>query len=173
MLTIWWCPCVEPSLVLLQRVFAITSVFSWQNSVSLCPASFCTARPKISPDFLLLRSIPLWWNGHLFFFFLAVISRRFSRSSQNHSTSASSALVVGGIDLDYRYIEWFALETNRDLSVFFDIAPKYCISDFCWPSQASECSLVLSHHNKDLEWWALKPSACHSSRVLDGLCYST
>ena len=25
----------------------MTSVFSWQNSVSLCPASFCTPRPKL------------------------------------------------------------------------------------------------------------------------------
>ena len=26
-------------------------------------------------------------------------------------------------------IEWFALETNRDHSVIFEIASKYCISD--------------------------------------------
>ena len=30
-------------------------------------------------------------------------------------------------DLDFRDIEWFALETNRDHSVIFEIAPKYCI----------------------------------------------
>ena len=34
-----------------------------------------------------------------------------------------------GIDLDYCDIEWFALETNRDHSVIFEIAPKYCILD--------------------------------------------
>ena len=34
-----------------------------------------------------------------------------------------------GIDLDYCDIEWFALETNRDHSVIFEIASKYCISD--------------------------------------------
>ena len=34
-----------------------------------------------------------------------------------------------GIDLNYSDIEWFALETNRDRSVFFEIASKYCISD--------------------------------------------
>ena len=34
-----------------------------------------------------------------------------------------------GIDLDYCNIEWFALETNRDHSVIFEIASKYCISD--------------------------------------------
>ena len=34
-----------------------------------------------------------------------------------------------GIDLDNCDIEWFALETNRDHSVVFEIASKYCISD--------------------------------------------
>ena len=34
-----------------------------------------------------------------------------------------------GIDLDYCDIEWFALELNRDHSVIFEIAPKYCVSD--------------------------------------------
>ena len=34
-----------------------------------------------------------------------------------------------GIDLDYRDIEWFALETKRDHSVIFEIAPKYYILD--------------------------------------------
>ena len=33
------------------------------------------------------------------------------------------------IDLDYRDIEWFALETNRDHSVVFEVASQYCISD--------------------------------------------
>ena len=31
--------------------------------------------------------------------------------------------------LDYCDIEWFALEKNRDNSVVFEIASKYCISD--------------------------------------------
>ena len=34
-----------------------------------------------------------------------------------------------GIDLDYCDIEWFALEMNRDHSVVFEIASKYCIFD--------------------------------------------
>ena len=34
-----------------------------------------------------------------------------------------------GIDLDYCDTGWFALETNRDHSVVFEIASKYCISD--------------------------------------------
>ena len=34
-----------------------------------------------------------------------------------------------GIDLDYRDIEWFALETNRDHSVVFEMTSKYYILD--------------------------------------------
>ena len=34
-----------------------------------------------------------------------------------------------GLDLDYCDIEWFALETNRDHSVVFEIASKYYISN--------------------------------------------
>ena len=31
--------------------------------------------------------------------------------------------------MDYRDFEWFALEMNRDHSVVFEIASKYCILD--------------------------------------------
>ena len=34
-----------------------------------------------------------------------------------------------GIGLDYGDIEWFALEMNRDHSVVFETASKYCISE--------------------------------------------
>ena len=33
-----------------------------------------------------------------------------------------------GIDLDYHDFEWLVLEMNRDHSVVFEIASKYCIS---------------------------------------------
>ena len=47
-----------------------------------------------------------------------------------HRTVQLQLLQTGwGIDLDYCDIEWFALEMNRDRSVIFEIAPKYCISD--------------------------------------------
>ena len=39
------------------------------------------------------------------------------------------SITAQGIDLDYHDTEWFALETNKDLSVVFEIASKYCISD--------------------------------------------
>ena len=34
-----------------------------------------------------------------------------------------------GIHLDNCDIQWFALETNRDHSVIFEIASKYCLLD--------------------------------------------
>ena len=45
-LTIWWWPCVVFSSCW-KMVFAVTSAFSWQNSVSHCPLSFCTPRPNL------------------------------------------------------------------------------------------------------------------------------
>ena len=54
---------------------------------------------------------------------LGVISKRSCRSSQNCSTSVSSVLLV--IDLDYHDIVWFALETNRDHSVVFEILDSF------------------------------------------------
>ena len=48
-----------------------------------------------------------------------------------HRTVQLQLLQVAGwgTDLDYCDIEWFALETNRDHSVVFEIVSKYCISD--------------------------------------------
>ena len=60
-------------------------------------------------------------------YFGGTSSRKSCRSSQNHSTSASLALLVLGIDLDCCDTEWFALEMNRDHSVIFEIPSKYCI----------------------------------------------
>ena len=60
--------------------------------------------------------------------FLGVSSRK---SLGLHRTVQLQLLWISGwgIDLDYCAIEWFALETNRDHSVVFDVAPRYCILD--------------------------------------------
>ena len=44
-------------------------------------------------------------------------------------SSSFLALLIGQIDLDYCDFKLFALETNRDDSIIFEIAPRYCISD--------------------------------------------
>ena len=43
--------------------------------------------------------------------------------------SFSFGITGWGIDLDHCDIEWFALEMNRDHSVSFETASKYCILD--------------------------------------------
>ena len=69
-LTIWWCPCVESSLVLLEAgvwknqcvlltkllIFALLH-FVFQDQICLLLQVFL--------DFLLLHSSPLWWKGHI------------------------------------------------------------------------------------------------------------
>ena len=46
-LTIWWFSCVESSLVLLEEGVCYDQRVLLQNSISLCPASFCTPRPNL------------------------------------------------------------------------------------------------------------------------------
>ena len=62
--------------------------------------------------------------------FLAVSSRRscdFIEPLNFHFIS----IIGWDTDLDYCDIEWFALEMNRDHSVIFEIASKYCIWTLC------------------------------------------
>ena len=46
-LTIWWCPCVESSLVLLEEGVCYDQCIFLANSISLCPASFRIPRPNL------------------------------------------------------------------------------------------------------------------------------
>ena len=62
----------------------MTSVFSWQNSVSLCPASFCTRRPNlpVTPGIFCLSNFAFHspiMKRTSFFFFFGVSSRRSCR----------------------------------------------------------------------------------------------
>ena len=108
----------------------MTSAFSWQNYIRLCPAPFCSPGPNlpVTPGILTSyfcilvpydeKSIIFWYQ---FQKVLEVIIELF-----NFSFFSISGW---GIDLDYCDIEWFALEMNRDHSVIFEIVSKYCISD--------------------------------------------
>ena len=46
-LTIWWCPCVRSSLVLLEEGVCYDQCVHLANPVSLWPVSFCTSRPNL------------------------------------------------------------------------------------------------------------------------------
>ena len=72
--------------------------------------------------------IPVPYDEKDFFFFLMLVLEDFVSLYRPFNFSFFS--VSGwGIDLDYCDIEWFALDMNRDHSVVFEIAPRYCISD--------------------------------------------
>jgi len=131
-LTVWWCSCVESSLGLLKKGVCYTRVFSWQNCLSLCPASFCTPRPNLTIILCIFWLLPLAFQSPVMkrTYLFGISSRRHCRSSYNWSISASLAISSWGIDLNYWDVEWFALETNWDHSLVFDIVSKYCISDF-------------------------------------------
>ena len=70
-------------------------------------------------------------KGHFFFFLVLVVEGLLGhyRTIQLQPLQHSWLLNPSGIDLDYCDTEWFALEMNRDHSVIFEIASKYCISD--------------------------------------------
>ena len=76
---------------------------------------------QVSLDFLLWHSSPQWRKGHL----LLMLALEGLVEPFNFSFFSISDC---GIDLDYCDIECFALETNRDHSVVFETACKYCIS---------------------------------------------
>ena len=69
-LTIWWCPCVKLSVVLLEEsvtydqcvLLAKLLAFALLHFVLLDQTCLLL---QVSLDFLLLHFSPLWWKGHL------------------------------------------------------------------------------------------------------------
>ena len=106
----------------------MTSAFSWQNPISLCPASFHNPRPNllVTPVFLDFLLFPVPYNEKDIFFGVLVLEGLVGLHRFNFSFFSITAW---GIDLDYCDTEWFALETNRDHSVLFETASRYCIQD--------------------------------------------
>ena len=76
-MAIWWYPCVELSLVLLEEAVYYNQCVLWKTFVSLCPVSFCTPRPNLPitpgiswlPTFAFQSSI----MKRIFFFFLVLV----------------------------------------------------------------------------------------------------
>ena len=88
--TIWWCPCVESSLVLLKEDVCYDHCVFLAKLYYLCPDSFRIPRPNLPvtlgvswlPTFAFQSPIMKRTS------FLGVSSIRSCTSSQNHSTSA-------------------------------------------------------------------------------------
>ena len=108
----------------------MTGEFSSQDSVRLWPASICTPRSNLPltagiswlPTFAFLP--PMKKSTYFWVLFLEGLVGLY-RTVQLQLFSLNGQ----GIDLDYRDIEWFSLEKNRDHFVVFETASKYCISD--------------------------------------------
>ena len=121
--TICWCPCVESSL---------RGAFSWQNSVSLCPASFCTQWINLP-----VTSGISWLPTFAFNFpvmkrtSLGVLALEGLVSLPKTTQFSFFGISGWGIDLDYCDFELFCLG-NEQGSLLFEIASKYCIWLFCW-----------------------------------------
>ena len=123
-LTIWCCLCEESLLFHWKRVFAMTSVFSWQNFISLWPASFCTPRqnlavppgiswlPTFAFQYHIMKRISFWYAS----------SRR--SVGLHRSVQLSFSITDQGIDLDYCDIERFALELKRVHLSFLRLQPS-------------------------------------------------
>ena len=104
-------------------------VFSWQNSVSLCPASFCTPRPNlpVTPGVSWLPTFAFQSPIMKRTSFLGVSSRK---SVGLHRTVQLQLLRL--FWLGHRLgLPWYWKVSfgNRDHSVVFEIASKYCILD--------------------------------------------
>ena len=95
------------------------------------PASFSTPRPNfpVIPGISWLPTFAFQSPIMKRTSFWGISSRRSCRSSQNWSTSASSVLLVGAWTWITVILNGLPLEMNRDHSVVFEIASKYCILD--------------------------------------------
>ena len=150
-LTIWWCLCIESSLVLLgdgvfyDQCILLGKLLAFALLHSVLQGQICLLL-QVFLDFLLVQSSPLKWKGHLLG--LLVLEGVFGL----HRTVQLQLLQCywSGIDLVYCDIEWFTLETNTDHSVIFEIASKYCIlGSFVEVWDCKICSYFLSIMNLD------------------------
>ena len=124
-LTIWWCPCVESSLVLLWPLYSLGKTLlafalvhsAFQDQICLLLQCFLTS----------YFCIQVPYNEKGIFLWVLVLK---DLVGLHRTIQLSFFSITGwGIGLDYCDIEWFALEMNRDHSVIFEVASKYCISD--------------------------------------------
>ena len=74
-LTIWWCPCVESSLVLLEEGVCYDQCLLLAKLLAFALLHFVLQGRsclllQVSLDFLLLHFSPLWWKGYLFLVFV-------------------------------------------------------------------------------------------------------
>ena len=103
-----------------------TSAFSWQNSVSLWPASYCTPRPNlpVTPGISWLATFAFQSSVMKRTSFLALVLE--GLVGLHRTIQLQFLQLYGpGHKLALLWYWEFALEMNRDHSVVFEIASKY------------------------------------------------
>ena len=115
----------------------MTSAFSWQNCQ---PLTFLVLYSKTKfacySRYFLTSYFCIWVPYNEKDIFWGVSSRRSCRSSLELFSFSFFSIIGWGIDLDHCDIEWFASEMNRDHSVVFEIASKYCMESIPFVSDS-------------------------------------
>ena len=112
----------------------MTSAFSWQNSISLCPASFHTPRPNllVTPSVSWLPTFAFQSPIMKRTSFLGVCSKRSCRSHRTvHRTLAISCLTTSNLP-------WF-------MDLTFQVPMQYCIEKICNIFTALDLASITSH----------------------------
>ena len=153
-LTIWWCPCVELSLALLEEAVYYDQV-SWQSSAFLFPTSFCTPRPNlpVTPshfwfgsassffmELFLHSSLVAYWSPtdlgissfSVISFWLFILFMGFSRQEYSPRNPLIHFLSV------YIFLFWIFYINGTVQYAIFIIKP-FQLAWYCW------CSSILSH----------------------------
>ena len=112
----------------------MTNVFSWQNSVSLCPASFCTPRPNfpVTPGiswFPTLTFHPRRWKGICVCVCVCEWVLEGHAGLQRTGRPQLHCPQWLGHRLGLLWCWMVCLSKEPILSVIFDTAPRYCILD--------------------------------------------
>ena len=121
-----------------KRIFDVTSVLSWQNSLSFFPASFCTPRPNspVNTRYLLTSYFcnPVPYDEKDIFFLALILEGLIGlHRAFNFSFFGFS---VWGIDSDYCDVKWFALETNQGTLSFLKLHPSTAFHTLFWTIRA-------------------------------------
>ena len=142
--------CRVVSYVCWRRVFAMTSTFSWKNSVSLCPVSFYTLRPNlpVTPGISWLTTFAFQSPVMKRTSFFGVSLESFQRTIQLHLLWHQC---FGNI-LGLLWCWMVSLKTNRSSCCFWDWfqigkgVPQACFS-YCQPVcltyiQSTSCEML-------------------------------
>ena len=125
-MTIWWCPCVESSLVLLEEGVCYDQCVLLAKLYLPLPCFIHILRPNlpVTPGVSWLATFAFQSPIMKRTSFLGVSSKR-SYTFFIEPFNFSFFSVTGwGIDLDYRDIEWLALEMNRVILSFLRLHPS-------------------------------------------------